>query len=149
MEYVVTVIVAILAWQLVTTIAYFVSGEKEDIAALTGMGIWALLLNGFGVIYRSIQLACSRKYNCYQFYAQCDQAKSFNGWIGNYFMTPKLAERFRVYTDENPNYSIKLLRTGKEFKSTPPKYEIITEDSLRDGFPGMSPEFLAKFLKED
>ena len=150
MDYVIVAVIAILAWQLIATIVYFASGEKEDAAALTGMGLWALLLNGFGVIYRSIRLTCSRKYNCYQFYGDCKgNHATYNGWIGNYFMTPKLAERFRGYTEENPNYSIKLLRTGKEFKSTPPKYEIITEDSLRDGFPGMSPDFLAKFLRED
>ena len=150
MSYVWTVIIAIVAWQLITTIVYFASGEKEDAAALTGMGLWALLLNGFGVIWRSIQLAHSRKYNCYQFYGDCKGTHStYNGWIGNYFMTPKMAERFRVYTDEAPSYSIKLLRTGSQFKSVPPKCEIITEEKLRDGFPGMTKDFIAKFLKEE
>ena len=115
MYYVLTAIIAVLAWQLITTIVYFASGEKEDAAALTGMGLWALLLNGFGVIWRSIQLAHSRKYNCYQFYGDCKGTHStYNGWIGNYFMTPKMAERFRVNTDEAPSYSIKLLRTGSQ-----------------------------------
>ena len=149
MYYVLTAIIAVLAWQLITTIVYFITRENEEIAAITGMGIWAGLVLLLNTIYMSLKLACSRKYNLYQFYSVCDQAKAYNGWVGNYFMTPKMAERFRVYTDEAPSYSIKLLRTGSQFKSVPPKCEIITEEKLRDGFPGMTKDFIAKFLKEE
>ena len=147
MSYVWTVIIAIVAWQLITTIVYFITRENEEAAAITGMGIWAGIVLLLNTIYMSLKLAWSRKYNLYQFYSVCDQAKACNGWIGNYFMTPKMAERFRVYTDEAPSYSIKLFRTGSQFKSVPPKCEIITEEKLRDGFPGMSKEFLARFLQ--
>ena len=114
MSYVWTVIIAIVAWQLITTIVYFITRENEEIAAITGMGIWAGIVLLLNTIYMSLKLAWSRKYNLYQFYSVCDQAKACNGWIGNYFMTPKMAERFRVYTDEAPSYSIKLLRTGSQ-----------------------------------
>lgn len=147
MSYVWTVIIAIVAWQLITTIVYFITRENEEATAITGMGIWAGIVLLLNTMYMSLKLACSRKYNLYQFYSVCDQAKAYNGWVGNYFMTPKMAERFRVYTDEAPSYSIKLLRTGSQFKSVPPKYEIITEEKLRDGFSGMSKEFLARFLQ--
>lgn len=149
MTYVLTAIIAILAWQLITTIVYFVSGEKEETVAITGMGLWAGLIMLLGIIVRSIKLACSRKYNLYQFYGECTQAKEYTGWIGNFYMTPKVASKFRAFTEEEPAYSIKLLRTGSEFKSAPHEREIITEEKLCNGFSTMSKDFIAKFLKED
>lgn len=148
MTYALTAIIAILVWQLITTIVYFASGEKEETVAITGMGVWAGLIILLGIIIRSIKLACSRKYNLYQFYGECTKAKEYTGWIGNFYMTPKVAAKFRMFTEEKPAYSIKLLRTGSEFKSAPHKREIITEKKLRDGFSTMPKDFVAKFLKE-
>lgn len=148
MSYVLTAIIAIIAWQLITTIVYFVSGEKEETVAVTGMGIWAGLIILISVLGRSIKLAASRKYNCYQFYGECTKAKEYTGWIGNFYMTPQVASKFRMFTEEEPGYSIRLLRTGKEFKSAPSKKEIITEEKLRNGFQSMPKDFITKFLKE-
>lgn len=148
MNYILTAIIAIVAWQLVTTIVYFLSGEKEEAVAATGMGVWAGFIILANFAFRKIQLAISRKYNLYQFYGKNTNSNSYNGWCGNYFMTPKMAERFRVRVDDNTEHSIKLLRTGKEFKSTPPKKEIITEKSLETGCGCMTPAMLQKYFKE-
>ena len=148
MPYVLTASLAIVAWQLITTIVYFASGEKEETVAITGMGVWAGLLILVNAMIRKAQLVASRKYNCYQFYGECTKAKEFTGWIGNFYMTPQLAAKFRMFTEEEPGYSIRLLRTGTEFKSAPSKREIITEEKLRDGFQSMPKDFITKFLKE-
>lgn len=63
-----------------------------------------------------------------------DGSNYYEGWLFNYYMTPKTALKFErlFYKDEKvtKDYSIRLLREGKEFKSAPFRNEIITIKDL-------------------
>lgn len=144
-----TIIITVLVYQCALMIIYFATGESEDKAFYFGAIVPALLLGVASAIYRKIRLKnAQRKYNCYQFYGEVSKKdKACFAWITNYYMTPEVASQFRqVGKDEEPvDYCIKLLREGKEFKSTPQKSDIVTAEMVENGFPGMSADFLKKF----
>lgn len=148
MNYLLTAVIAIVAWQLVTAIAYFVSGQKTNVAAVTGMGVWSLVTMLVSPLYGKIKLHSSRKYNCYEFYEQPKNTNPQSGWIGNYYMTPRFAAKMRAYTEVQPEYSIKLIREGRNFKSTPPKFAIINNKTLANGKSPISADTIQKFIKE-
>lgn len=148
MNYLLTAVIAIVAWQLVTAIAYFVSGQKTNVAAVTGMGVWSLVTMLVNPLYGKIKLHSSRKYNCYEFYEQPKTANPQSGWIGNYYMTPRFAAKMRAYTEAQPEYSIKLIREGRNFKSLPPKFAIINSKTLANGKSPISADTIQKFIKE-
>lgn len=148
MNYLLTAVIAIVAWQLVTAIAYFVSGQKANVAAVTGMGVWSLVTMLVSPLYSKIKLHSSRKYNCYEFYEQPKTANPQSGWIGNYYMTPRFAAKMRAYTEAQPEYSIKLIREGRNFKSLPPKFAIINSKTLANGKSPISVDTIQKFIKE-
>lgn len=150
MNTLVIVLLSILAWQLVVTVVCVLSNENEEITMRTAIGFWLLPIMIFDFMYKKIHLVISRKYNCYQFFSVIGD-NPFNGWVNNYYMTPKTASKFaRLYGKDEEvkeNYSIRLLREGKEFKSAPYKQEILTEENLINGKTGLPKEYLQKFLK--
>lgn len=131
-----------LAWQVVTAVVYFVS-EDDKKGAICGSGICALVLMGVGAIIRKIRLHNSRKYNLYQFFCNNEQ------WITNFYMTAETADKFNLI-DRNAHptsYCVRPYRAGHEFKSIPPKNEILTAEMIENGIPGMSKDFFKKFFK--
>jgi hypothetical protein len=69
-------------------------------------------------------------------------------------MTPKTASKFaRVYPSRIANveepFSIRLVTEGKNFKSLPDKYRIITDNKIEQGFPGFTKDYLENFLKTE
>lgn len=140
-------ILGMLVWQVVTAIVYLIS-EDDEKGAICGSGICILIWTGVYTIIRKIRLHKSRKYNLYQFFSSFEDGTG-RGWISNYYMTAKDAERFNLI-DRNAcltAYSVRLLRTGKEFKSVPPKNEILTAEMIENGTKGLTKDFLKKFLK--
>lgn len=135
-------VLGMLAWQVVTTVVYFVS-EDDEKGAICGSGICALTLMGAGAIIRKIRLHKSRKYNLYQFFGN-------NGsWVTNFYMTAETANQFNLINrNAHPeNFSVRLYREGYEFKSIPPKNEILTPSKIEDGTAGLTKDFLEKFFK--
>lgn len=93
----------------------------------------------------------SQRYNLYQFFGVVEgQFTYLNDWCHNFYMTPKTASKFaRLYGKDEAvkeNYSIRLLREGKEFKSAPYKQESLTEKKLEQGISGFSADWFKKFL---
>ena len=151
MNTLVIVLLSILAWQLVVAIVCFVTNENETITMRTAIGFWLLPIALVKIVYKYISLMISRRYNLYQFFGVVEgQTNTYNGWCHNFYMTPKTASKFaRLYKKDETikeNYSIRLLREGKEFKSTPYKREILTDKKLEQGFDGYSADWLKKFL---
>lgn len=151
MNYLVVAVLAIIAWQLVVTVVYFITDEDETISMQMGIGFWLLPIALVHIVYKYVSLMVSRRYNLYQFFGVVEgQFTYLNGWRHNFYMTPKTASKFaRVYgkdEDVKENYSIRLLREGKEFKSAPYKQDILTDQKLEQGFSGYSADWLKKFL---
>ena len=148
-EKIMIAIIAVLAWQLLTVLVCILSKENEELTLNFAFGIWGIVIGfGFGWIIRKIRLLACRKYNAYQL---------FDGkmhCIGTYYMTPKIANKFSSvyeyrYANINEPFSIRLMTEGKNFKSTPPKCGIITEEKLANGFDGLDAEYLKNFLKTE
>lgn len=151
MNYLVVAVLAIIAWQLVVTIVCFVTDEDEDIVMRMAIGFWLLPIALVSIVYKYVALMVGRRYNLYQLFGVVEgQSTYLNGWCHNFYMTPKTASKFaRLYgkdEDVKENYSIRLLREGKEFKSAPYKQEILTDQKLEQGFSGYSADWLKKFL---
>ena len=151
MDTLVIVLLSILAWQLVVTIVCFVTNENETITIRTAIGFWLLPIALVDTVYKCVSLMVSRRYNLYQFFGVVEgQSTYLNGWCHNFYMTTKTASKFaRLYEEDETikeNYSIRLLREGKEFKSAPYKREILTDKKLEQGFDSYSADWLKKFL---
>lgn len=147
---IITAICAIIAWQLITTLVLILSDENEERTIQVALGVWTLFFLVIGFFYKKISLELSRKYNCYQFYGKVSESTMSNKadkWLHNYFMTEKVASQFHQIGEGEPleDYSIRVLRYGKDFKSKPHKLDILTEKRIANGFNRMSPELLEKF----
>ena len=141
-------VLGMIAWQVVTVIVYFATDEDEEKTVWSAHGIFSLIAAGVGVIIKAIRLHNSRKYNLYQFFGR-EGANGKPIWITKYYMTKQDAECFNLIdrnTDPVP-YCVRLCRTGDEFKSAPPKNEILTAEMIENGIPGMSKDFFKKFFK--
>ena len=143
-------VIGILTWQAVATIVYFVTGENEEKCAAYGCGLFILILSLVQVLVNKIQLHNSRKYNLYQFFGS-HETGNLSGWVGNYYMTEKDAKRFNLLDrDATPEpYSVRLLREGREFKSVPNCWDILTTKKIENGICGMTKDFIAKFFKKE
>lgn len=149
-----TIILTILAYELINFIVYVASGEDEDLLVKTSMGALYVVANIVILIARKVLVAQTRrKYNVYQFFGEVSKSKNptkCDKWIENYYMTPEVASQFRMFDRGElvtEDFSIRLLRTGKELKSIPMKSEILTQEKINKGIPGMSADFIAKFKK--
>ena len=144
MTILITVILTLLAWQLATWIFYLVTDHEEN-TIIFACFLWTPIALLARFVVRRIALWRCRKYNCYQFFGK--DAK----WIYNFYLTAKDAEKFKQHSkfeDPNKEYYIRLLREGKEFKSTPCKSDILTltENGVKSP-RGFDTEYLNKFLK--
>lgn len=146
------ILLSILVWQLAVTIIYFVTNGNENATIRMSVGFWLLPITFIHFIYKRVILKVSRRYNLYQFFGVVEnQTTPYKGWCHNFYMTPKTANKFiRVYGKDETvkeNYSIRLLRKGKEFKSAPCKQEILTKQKLEQGFHGYSADWFKNFFE--
>lgn len=140
------IIIGIFLWQTVTMLVCVITGEKEDIFIPVSFGAWSIFFCIIGHIYRSIRLACLRRYNYYEIYGKPKEGLSnpHNWYIDSVFMTPKTAKKFRNVNKYGCDYAIKLVREGKNFKSCPDRSKTVKDG---DTFPAMSREMFEKFLE--
>lgn len=148
-----TIILTIIGWQLVCVIVDLITNDDEDKVAIFAFGVWIPVSSAIGFVVKKFRLFRSRRYNCYQLYGKLSANGFANSWITNKYMTKEVANKYFIRQfdkDEEVtlSYSIRLLRTGKEFKSAPYKSDILTAKMLESGEPGLSPDFLKKFRQE-
>ena len=148
----INIIIGMILWQLLIFIVYIATKEDEEKCVIFGCGVFTIITFTILSIYRYIHLFISKKrYNLYQFFGNVMDSKcgnEYDKWIGNYYMSTNVAKQFRkVDKEEKPiNYCIRLLRYGKEFKSSPYKSEILTQKKIDNGVGAMSKEFIQKFF---
>lgn len=140
-----------LACYVLASLLFFLYDEYDVEAMRTAIGFWLLPIALVSIVYKYVVLMISRRYNLYQFFGVVEgQTTPYGGWCQNFYMTPKTVSKFaRLYGKDEAvkeNYSIRLLREGKEFKSAPYKQEILTDKKLEQGFGGYSADWLKKFL---
>jgi len=147
---IITIIASILAYQLLTTLIFIISDENDDVLVMFACGPWKYVAMFICTVIGRIRLSMYRKYNVYAFYGKYSENK-LKHWLTNYYMTPEVAAQFKqVAKDDVPvDYCIRLIRVGKEFKSIPMKEEILTQEKIDAGVPGMSSEFFKKFMKQE
>lgn len=135
-------ILGIILWQFIIVLVNVLTNENEIIVMRTACCVLIPFIALFDLVWKHLKLWNSRKYDLYQFFGKVDIG--YNGWLYNYYMTPKTALKFErlFYKDEKvtKDYSIRLLQEGKEFKSAPFKNEIITIKDLKN--------FPAKFFQK-
>lgn len=128
------IILGIIFWQFIILLVNVITNENETIVIRTACCILIPFIALFDLIWKYLKLWNSRKYNLYQFFGKIDGSNYYEGWLFNYYMTPKTALKFErlFYKDEKvtKDYSIRLLQEGKEFKSAPFRNEIITIKDL-------------------
>lgn len=135
-------VLGVLAWQVVTTIVYFVSQDDEK-GAICGGGICTLALMGMNTIIYKIRLRSFRKYNQYQFFGR------EGDWVANFYMTERDAERFNLIDRHAypTAYCVRLNYAGYEYDRIVPKHEILTTKMIENGTAGFTKDFFEKFLK--
>lgn len=148
------IIITILVYQLINLIVVIISNENTTALMYSACGFPTLVCQCVSWIYRKARLMYARrKYNAYQFFSSKSQIDNL-GWCGTFYMTPKFAERFRQTPSDfipSEDYTIRLVREGKQFRSAPYKSDILTEKHLEAKLHSlMTPENLKLFLlKED
>lgn len=139
--------------QLLATIAWVV-WDDDDKTVIVSCGAWVWIFRQAGKVVGSIMLWWLRRnYKLYQVFMRVDNNRGMSGWLGNFYMTEKcVAEFARVLDkDEEPqNYSIRLLREGKELKTVPHKWELTkTKEDFQTfyGTHGVAQEYGKKFFE--
>ena len=110
MQTLITIFTTLIMWQLSNWISYLIT-KDEDKTITVACFLWLPLIYFLQFVYKKIQLIKSRKYNLYQFYGKEGR------WIGDFYLTPKTAELFRQTNIPSQEYTIRLLKEGKNFKS--------------------------------
>lgn len=135
-----TVALTVVVMWLVNFIVVVATDENEDIIYPFVCGIWyyiTLVVVAIGnKCYKSY---CKRKFNLYDFYGKDEK------WVVSLCMTPKTATLFRTEGE----FSIKLIRMGKDFKSAPYRQNILTKKKMEKNFhtSGFKAEYFKRFLK--
>lgn len=134
MNYIISAVISIIAWQIICTIVYLLSKENDEVLAWTALFVPATILSFFGWIYRKIRFAwCKNNLNGYILY--CNGVGVFQA-----YMTDKEAEK--LYHEGENDYCIKKFSEGRNWKSAPCKGEIYKG---QEKFRGLD---MKKFLKE-
>jgi hypothetical protein len=133
--------------------------DDQEKVGIFAFGVWIPVCYLIQFVYSKINLLLHRKYNCYQLFGEIKTDRNFiHSWVTNVYMTKEVANKYFIRhfekdTEVNLSYSIRLLREGKDFKSTPYKSEILTADKIENGgksFNGLAvtSDFLKKFREE-
>ena len=142
-----------LIWQFLVFMVLVISGEDEEKTLYSAIGVFGLVCICLRPIIEKVSLLAARKYNLYQFYGKISESKmdtKADKFLKSFFMTAKTASQFDPIEkggDLNRDYCVRLLREGKEYKSTPHKGDILTQEKIDQGYDGYSKDFLAKFKK--
>ena len=144
-----------LIWQFLVFMVLVISGEDEDAILYSAIGVFGLVCICLRPIVKKVSMLIARKYNLYQFYGKVSESKldtKADKIITSFFMTAKTASQFAPIEkggELKQDYCVRLIREGKEFKSTPDKSDILTQEKINNGCGdhGLSKDFLAKCKK--
>lgn len=126
MNTIIAIIIGAVIWQSITVAFMVITDENTDIYVPVAMGIWTPILFAIGSVIHKIRLLWCRRYNLYQLYADgTAHSKPEWSWLHNVYMTEKTAKMFRDFDKYGYDYSVKFLRSGKEFKQPPLKQDIV------------------------
>lgn len=132
------IVLGVIIWQSLCYIVYLTTHKNEYTTVNFSFGIWLFIVAAI----TKIRLAFFHKYNCYQVFGVGDK---YSAWLGNVYMTPDTAKKFRTTDEYGYNYSIKLAAEGKDLRFYPSKHNIVKEGEI---FPCVSSKSLFKnFLK--
>ena len=155
MKILLLICLGMLIWQFLVFMVLIISGEDEDAILYSAIGVFGLVCICLRPIVKKVSLLIARKYNLYQFYGKVSESKmdsKADKFIKSFFMTAKTASQFAPIEkggEIKQDYSVRLLKEGKEFKSAPYKGDILTQEKIDNGCGdhGFSKDFLAKFKK--
>lgn len=82
-------ILGIIFWQFIILLVNVITNENETIVIRTACCILIPFIALFDLIWKYLKLWNSRKYNLYQFFGKIDGSNYYEGWLFNYYMTPK------------------------------------------------------------
>lgn len=134
MNYIISTVIGIIAWQVICTIVYLLSKENDEVLVWTALLVPVAIISFFGWIYRKIRFAwCKKNLNGYILY--CNGVGMFQA-----YMTDKEAEK--LYHEGESDFYIKKFSEGRNWKSAPYKGEIYKG---QENFRGLG---MKKFLKE-
>lgn len=119
MQIFITILITLAVWQLLIWIYYLIT-NNEDKTITMACFLWVPLAYFLQLAYKKIQLIKSRKYNLYKFYGKGGE------WLYSFYLTPKTAELFRQTDIPNQEYTIKLIKEGKDFNSPINKRLVLT-----------------------
>lgn len=147
-----TIILTILIYEAINFVVFVATDENENVLVILSTGIWYVVAGLVIAIGKKIALARARKtYKYYQFFGKVSESKMENQcdkWLQNYYMTDEVAKQFkqaRKGEKITEDYSIRLVREGKEIKTIPMASEILTSNKVKNGTPGMTANFLDNF----
>lgn len=135
MNYIISAVIGIIAWQIICTIVYLLSKENDEVLVWTALLVPVTFISFFGWSYRKIRLVwCKKNLNGYILYS--------NG-VGMFqaYMTDKEAEK--LYHEGESDFYIKKFSEGRTWKSAPYKGQIYKG---QEEFRGLG---MKKFLKEE
>lgn len=135
MNYIISAVIGIIAWQIICTIVYLISKENDKVLVWTALLVPVTFISFFGWIYRKIRLVwCKKNLNGYILYS--------NG-VGMFqaYMTDKEAEK--LYHEGESDFYIKKFSEGRTWKSAPYKGQIYKG---QEEFHGLG---MKKFVKEE
>lgn len=123
LNYIIAGFIGIVIYQIICMVVYIVTNEDDNIMSIMGMlipfAVWSYLIQP--IIYKIVLTYYRKNYNCYRFcYTRIDGAKDKS--LGTFYSNIKNMKDFSQ--NENDEYYIELVRSGKDFKSVPYKGNI-------------------------
>lgn len=121
-NYIIAGMIGIVIYQIIAMIVYIITNENDNIMSIMGMlvpyAVWCCI----APIIRKVYLIwCRRNLNGYRF-CWVKEDGTIAGDIQTFYATDKVMKNFTQ--DENSRYFIKMVSTGKSFKSWPYKRDI-------------------------
>lgn len=123
LNYIIAGLIGIIIYQIICMIVYIATNENDTVMSIMGIlipfAVWNYLMRP--VICKIVLTYYRKNYNCYRFcYTKLDGTKDKS--LGTFYAHAKIVKYFSQ--NENDEYYIELVRSGKDFKSVPYGCEI-------------------------
>ena len=121
-NYIIAGLIGIIIYQIVAMVVYVATNEDDNIMSIMGMlvpyGIWCCIVP---IIRKVYLLWCKKNLKGYRFCWRKEDG-TIDGDLHTFYATDKMVKSFSQ--DEKNCYFIKMVSTGKSFKSWPYKDDI-------------------------
>lgn len=123
LEYIIVGLIAIILYQIISTIVYIATKENEDVLSVMAMlvpfSVWNYILRP--IIYKIALSWCRKNLNAYRFYWRKGD-KIEDRALSNWYATDKNVKN--LIQDETKPYFIKKVSDCKNIKSIPYKQDV-------------------------